>query len=89
MLTTAPGTRVRLAPHRLHLRWAPPVGTVLAPAADDLFAADAFTGTVPAADPALWAGAGERVAVRWDGHRHPDWVDAVDLVPAGALVAVA
>ena len=54
MLSSAPGTRVRPAPHRLRLGWAPPVGTVLAPTADDLFAADVFNGAVPLADPA-WA----------------------------------
>ena len=81
--TVAPGTRVRPAPHRLLLGWASPVGTVLEPAAVDLFAADELTGRAPAGL------AGRLVAVRWDGHCRPDRVDLADLVPAAAVTAVA
>ncbi len=81
--TAAPGSRVRPAPHRLLLGWAPPVGTVLEPEVVDLFAADELTG-----DLAEWP-AGGLVAVRWDGHRRPERVDPADLVPAAAVAAVA
>ncbi len=69
------------APHRLLLGWTPPVGTVLEPEAVDLFAADGLTSRAPAGM------AGGLVAVRWDGHRHPDRVNPADLVPAAAAVA--
>lgn len=82
----APGSRVHPTPHRLQLGWGPPVGTVLTPAADDLFAADVFTGVVPFLDSAAGS-AGGWVAVRWDGHRRPEWVDPADLIPAAASAA--
>jgi len=84
MLSTGvPGSRVRLAPHRLLLGWAAPAGTVVAPDVFDLFAVDELTGR--------WAlgSLGGLVAVRWDGRRHPDRVDPVDLVPAAAVAAIA
>jgi len=81
--TAVPGTRVRPAPHRLLLGWAPPVGTVLEPEAVDLFAADELAGRAPAGM------AGGLVAVLWDGRRRPDRVDPADLVPAAAVAAVA
>jgi len=79
--TAVPGTRVRPAPDRLLLGWAPPVGTVLEPGAVDLFAADGLTSRAPAGI------AGGLVAVRWDSHRRPDRVDPADLVPAAAVAA--
>ncbi len=80
--SAAHGVRVRPRPGRLWLGWAPPAGTVVQPSLWDLFGGD------PTAPSPLSGDLQdvERVAVRWDGHHRPEWVDPADLVSAAAVV---